>query len=367
MPLIDEPMDESTPALVAALQARWPATSSGHLLDTEAGDAPVWCGSASSFERWFVELEACLDLTLGRRLAHAAAESEENRWAFAPPLPQAWFGAQKKRIAAVNADWAVRGLGQIGLLESNAEGETILVANRTHTSIAAGMGNAAWECIQDRRYRFQWSDRGAGETVVELTPDPRNIPVPKACETGWTDVAGAPLETERYFDRARREATGVWTVEGNRCAILQRDLFLRFESLVTPHLLDSSRSTDCRTEWDGIDDAQRVMLWDGMAEASRRQFLGTGDLVLIAEPDHWIGATRQHLARQGLGMVTEAETIDDHGGIRLRMPAAFHPAIAVGRLLGCWERAEGRSARATWASDVDGHLITLQSRRTIAD
>jgi len=39
----------------------------------------------------------------------------------------------------------------------------------------------------------------------------------------------------------------------------------------------------------------------------------------------------------------------------------------VGRLIGCWERAEGRPARASWSTDSDGHQIRLESRREIAE
>ena len=367
MPLVDTPMDESTPWLVKALQERCPASEGGLLRDGAAGNEAVWCGPLPAFESWYAELESTLDQTLGRRLAHAAAESEEQRWSRADPLPRAWFKQQAKRVAVVNSDWDQRGLGQLGLLEEDEGTLTLLVANRAQTAIAAGMANAAWECIREQRYRFQWSDRGAGETLVELTPDPRSIPAPSVVVVDWTDHVGEMMEDERYFDRARHEADGLWTVEGQRTFLLTRDLLLRFESLVLPHLASTERSTDSRTEWCGIEDADKLIFWDGAAEASRRQFLAGGQLVLIANADHWLGVGRQYLAREGLGRVTEAAEVDGHGGVRLRLAAAFHPALVVGRLLGCWERAEGRPGRATWTTDARGHEIILQSRREIAE
>ncbi len=145
MPLIDDTMDESTPWLIEKLQQRYIPTDTGLIIDCESGDAPVWCVTLPAFDRWFAELETTTNQTLGRRLAYASAESEERRWSFAPPLPKSWLGQQKKRVATVNSDWATRGLGQIEILESTADGATLLVANRGHTAIAAGMGNAAWE------------------------------------------------------------------------------------------------------------------------------------------------------------------------------------------------------------------------------
>lgn len=367
MPLVDDPMDESTAWLVEDLQRRFPGGAAGLLRDTESGDTPVWCVSLAQFDHWFTELESTLDLTLGRRLAHAAAESEEQRWTLAPPLPKAWFGERRKRLATVNADWALRGLGQLAWLEDGEKGEMLLVANRPQTALAAGMANAAWECITGRRSRFQWSDRGVGETVVELTPDPRSIPAPQPTSAPWIDATGQGEAPAPLFERARDEGAGLWTVEGQRALTVQRDLLLRFESLVMPHLLDSTRDADRRTEWSGIEDDQRLLFWDGAAEAARRQFLAAGELVLIADADHWVSATRRHLGAQGLGAVVAARSVDDHGGVELELAATLHPALSVGRLLGCWERAEGRGARATWRSHANGHTVRLESRRTIAE
>jgi len=366
VPLVDDSMDESTPWLIEKLRQRYTPNDVGFIIDTDAGNTPVWCTTLPAFERWFAEVEAVTDQTLGRRLAYASAESEEWRWSLAPPLPKSWIGQQKKRIATINSDWCIRGLGQLAILETSSEGAMLLVANRCHTTIAAGMGNAAWECIEDRRFRFQWSDRGAGETIVQSTHDQREIPAPKNITIPWTDTEGEVTDEECHYNRARHEADGVWTVEGNRTLMLQRDLLIRFETLVIPYLADTPRSTDSRTEWEGISEPEQVVLWDAMAEASRRQFLASGELVLVAEAKHWISVSNRHLVQYGLGRVIKSVGIDNYGGIELRISAALHPAIVVGRLLGCWERAEGRAAKATWSSDDAGHRIKLESRREIA-
>ena len=69
----------------------------------------------------------------------------------------------------------------------------------------------------------------------------------------------------------------------------------------------------------------------------------------------------------GLGKIDSAIQTDDYGGVELVAPAVFHPAIVVGILIGCWERAEGRAAKATWSVDELGHRIKIESRREIAD
>ena len=365
MPLVDDPMDESTPWLIEELMQRFPSLDNGFILD-EINQQPTWCLTVSGFEMWFSELEGILDQTLGRRLAHAAAESEEWHWNQLPPLPKSWFNQEKKRLSVINQDWNLRGLGQLDILEKGSESNTIIVANRAFTALAAGIGNAAWECIHEQRYRFQWSDRGAGETVIELTGDPRQIPPPSKSNTGWHDHHGKTCTDARLFHRARFEVEGLWTVEGNRVMMLSRDCLLRFEDLAEAYLSSTERSTDSRTTWDGLNSHEQIVMWDAMAEASRKQFLGAGELVLVASAEHWIDVATRHLSMQGLGRVTKADEIDDYGGVKLHLSAALHPAIVTGRLLGCWERAEGRGAQAEWKTTDDGHRIILKNRREIA-
>ena len=144
-------------------------------------------------------------------------------------------------------------------------------------------------------------------------------------------------------------------------------LLIRFESLAMPYIEADSRSTDSRTKWSGIVDSEQEIFWDAMAEASRRQFLASGELVLIATPEHWMDVGRRYLSLQGLGAIGSVIQTDNHGGVEIIAPALFHPAIAVGILIGCWERAEGRAAKATWSIDELGHRINIGIRREIAD
>jgi len=180
-------------------------------------------------------------------------------------------------------------------------------------------------------------------------------------------MEGNTINTDAFFERARHEAEGVWTVEGNRGIILYRDQILRFENLSLPYLSEFERGSDIQTEWIGIEDDDKLAFWDAMANASRLQFLASGELVLVAEPEHWIGISKQHLSKHGLGIVNHVESLDNHGGVRLSLPALFHPALTVGKLLGCWERSEGRQGRATWKSVMSGHEIDLRSKRDIAN
>jgi len=330
----------------------------------------TWLVGLPTFEAWFASLEEILTLTLGRRLAHAAAESEEWYWRLSGnELPEPWFKKRMKRMAVINADWALRGHGQIQFLDTSESTDSVLVAHRSHTSIAAGMANAAWERIEDKRTRFQWSDRGASETIIEAENDPRNIPAPSPIRASWQDASGKTngVDVDHPMGLARHEADGLWTLEGVRMLTLHRDVLLRFETLVLPHITGSARNTDSRTEWVGLDDADATILWDAFAEAMRKQFHASGDLVLIAEASHWLHVSAAHLGEGGLGVVVNSNSIDEIGGVELTVPVCTHPALSAGILLGCWERSEGRQGRCDWSCGADGHKFVLRSRRNVVE
>jgi len=367
VPLVDDAV-EASDELAAELQERYLATASGMLVEQSGQRQPVWACPVSEFELWLGALEGMLDMPLGRRLAHAAAESEEWRMQAAdrkPPNPL--FGKEKKRLVWLNEDWHQRGMGEISLLESEPGEVSLVVRRRPHPALAAGITCAAWERIQKRRYRFRWTDGGSGESLITLEPDRREIPSSAAMSPSWDEVpASTTVATGPHPFLLSYNEGGDWTVDGVRMLALARDLLLRFEDVVLPHLADKERSSDPRVGWTGVDDRDRLLFWDALAEVGRVKFVATGEMVLVAAPTDWVDVGRRFLSTSGMGTITTAESLDDMGGVRLTADNLFHPALAIGILLGAWERAEARPAGAAWTSSEHGHTIELTSLRDIA-
>lgn len=367
MPLVDDAA-EASDELAARLQNRYLATSAGMLVEQSGQQQPVWACPVSELELWLGTLESLLDLPLGRRLAHAAAESEEWRMQSAdrqPPNPL--FSKEKKQLAWLNLDWYLRGMGELGLLKSESDEISLVVRRRPHPALAAGSTCAAWERLQKQRFRFRWSDGGSGESLITLERDLREIPSASVMRPSWDEgrIASTPASGAHPFLLSYDEG-GDWTVDGVRMLALARDLILRFEDVAIAYLADSERSSDPKVGWTGIEDRERMLFWDALAEASRSMFVASGEMVLVATPDDWIDVGRRFLSPSGLGSIRSAESIDDRGGVRLMADNLFHPAFAVGVLLGAWERIEGRPSGAAWTSSEEGHTIELTSLRDLA-
>ena len=368
MPLVDEPADETTEALVRALKQRFGFENS-ILRDRGRGGAAIWCVTKTHFDAWFNALEAESGLTLGRRLAHAAAESDEALAAAGAPLPTAWFSQLKKRLAAINADWALRGIGQLEILEAGDTEQLLLVQQRIRGDVAAGSAASAWERIHESRFRFQWADGGAGQSIIELTPDARAIPSAKRqFNPFWSAATSSSPPTKQAeapdlaFEFAYEERPGEWTVEGRRRFMLAHDLFHRFEQIATPHF---SGDANAKFNW-GIEDADSTAFFDAVCEAERQTVYAEGHLVLIDSVDRWHDICRAHLSSTGMGHLAVTEGLDGHGGVRLKFASVLHPALVAGTVLALWERAHGRNGKVAWLNDAEGHVIDIAPQHEIA-
>ena len=111
MPIIGSDENEFSTELANELIQRY-NWDSGIFYDSSYGNEPSWLVSTSGFNRWFELIQENLELNLGRRLAHAAADSEELRFDLMP-RPNGFFNLNKKSILKINEDWRLRGLGSL--------------------------------------------------------------------------------------------------------------------------------------------------------------------------------------------------------------------------------------------------------------
>ena len=123
MPIIGSDENEYSPSLANELIQRF-NWDSGLFLDSSYLNEPTWLISTSAFNRWFELLQENLELNLGRRLAHAAADSEELRLQTVQK-PSGFFNLNKKSLALINDDWRVRGLGSIKVPSKPSKAENL--------------------------------------------------------------------------------------------------------------------------------------------------------------------------------------------------------------------------------------------------
>ena len=369
VPLVEDQSGDSTPEFSNRLMNSYQATKGGMIIETGNYPEPHFFTQVSEFELWLGDLEKHIGLPLGRKLAHSAAESEEFRLQKKKSqMPNSLFNKMKKRLDWINLSWELRGLGVLELMNKDKDCTKMIVHKRAHSAFAAGMASSTYEILSNSRYRFHWTDDGNSESLVTLELDPRKIPQAEKIDPSWIDaeLKHSIIQDSHPLSLAYHETPGTWSIDGFRMMGISQDLLIRFEESIMPQLIDDKSIQDEKFVWKNITDSERKKTWNGFADASRKRFIASEEMVLVAEAEHWKNLGNRFLSRFGLGSIDFAESIDSHGGVKINLSLLFHPALVAGILTAAWERAEARPAKCEWSCHENGHMIQICSLHELA-
>jgi hypothetical protein len=318
---------------------RWIWMKNGLVRDNLRNNQPAWIVSTNIFESWIHGIEERCDQSLGRRLAHAASQSEE---ALIPinSKPNILTDISNIDWEEQNQDWRNRGLGELSLLD-NSDGEfRLLISYPANEAMCAGFSAAAMESSIGTRFRFRWNGTREKSVVVSFTEDNIEIPVPEEIQVKWYDKECSVIESEisNFFEN---ESHGKLSLMGNRSLILHRDLILRFVIFCEPYIQELYSGRIHQYDFSGVSDSTHL-LWTAMADSLREVTFNLGHHIMISKSDDWLNVGSRYLSDYGLGSIESAFPVDANGGIELILDGCFHPALAGGVLLSCWERAYGR-------------------------
>jgi len=367
MPIIGTEENEISSSLANELIQRY-TWESGMFYDTLYSNEPTWLVSSSAFNRWFELLQENLQLTLGRRLAHAAADSEELRFQLIQ-RPNGLFSINKKSVTSVNKEWRIRGLGSLKVPAKSFKLAIldVEVHGRLQSSYSSGLANAAWEWVVKKRHRFRWEDRGKDIALVHLELDDIDVAKPKKIDTTWSFSNSSVEHIQKNpLLKPSELSYGGWDLMGERHVLFYQDFILRLIKNITTYASECAEvTTDVDWSMYRLSETE-TKVWNAIAKSSCDLFREGEELFLVAEPEHWVGATQAELAEHGLGAVISSKKIDAHGGIELEFSNVFHPAIVTGVLLGCWARSEGRDAKGSWIEQNGQGYLRIYSKSEIA-
>ena len=333
------------------LKDRWKSRSDGSISDSWRADQAVWMAGNSWFNSFLENVEMRLSLSLGRKLAHAASESEEF---FLSQNKRRNLGSNMEKWAGIEVDRNSRGLGDFEIINQSSDTASVIVNHFSSGPMEAGIVASSWEFAKRRRHKFRWSESGR-VLLVNLEADEINVPLPSECMPNWPEniPAVAPADYVNWND-ARELEMGGWELDGERKIMISRDLILRFEefSLHNIQSLKDSRAKDY--VWEGVN-GKRALWWTALADTSRHLFMETKRHVMISDARDWITNSIRNLSTSGLGIISEPKLDLDKGGLEAKLIGTFHPAISGGIILGCWERSTGSKGRIC-LNILDGEL-----------
>ena len=354
----------SDESLILGIKKRWLTSNCGLILDSKRIYHPVWRVDSILFDDFLSGIERRSGLSLGRRLAHASSESEE--WISIVSNNSFPKGRNPERWKNTKLDWLERGIGNFELLDDDSE-TRFLIKYPINGPLCSGIFTANWERATGKRHKFRWNHNNVESLILMISEDHMKIPQPSAISPSW--FYEKPVISQNkdidFWDSLEVKSDKFWSIMGRRFAMINQDIILRFESYFLPYLEEIYEGRKGSYSWVGID-KKRSLLWTIFSDTIREIFYNQKHHILISENDDWVNVSKRHLERQGLGKIDSVSSIDEFGGIEISFSSCYHPAIFSGIMSGCWERANGRSAKCDFYHGKNSNIIRLVSMNEIS-
>jgi hypothetical protein len=353
----------SDESLISGIRKRWLTSNCGLILDSKRIFHPVWRVDSILFDDFLSGIERRSGLSLGRRLAHASSESEE--WISIVSNNSFPKGRNPERWKKTRLDWLERGIGNFELLDDSDE-TRFLVKYPLNGPLCSGIFTANWEKATGKRHRFRWNHNNIESLILMISEDDMKIPQPSRISLPWFYEKPIVLQSDGhdFWDSLEVESGKFWSIMGRRFAMINQDLILRFEDYFLPYLEEIHEGRKDSFIWVGVD-KKRSLLWTIFSDTIREIFYNQKHHILISGNTDWAYVSKRHLERHGLGKIDSVSSIDEFGGIEISFSSCYHPAIFSGIMSGCWERANGRSAKCNFSYGKNSNTIRLVSMNEI--
>ena len=337
MPLIDEEnnlLDVELMSEVASVFSK----ANGLIIDNEGNQWYLW--RTDGLESWWRFFEEIIDAPMGRKLANAACDEEENLLKNID-LNFNGFFRKKKTKAALEDRWKLHGWGVPNTSPASFESAGL-------SPVFSGILQAQLEKIDSTTYRMLWEDKSPQTTLLTLYPT--SIPLTKSNSVLPLQEKGKPLLLELESG---------WRIDGLGHLLLPVGIFKRLELACSG--LVGSIGEDERNSWPEFGDG-----FLSLAIASKRLFIAGEELFLAADIEGWIDSCKSFFGSRGFSSPISGKPLDSIGGIELKFNPVPCLAMTVGYLAGAWVRCEGRPVKVSVIRDDSFDVIRLESRHEIS-
>ncbi len=353
MPIIDDQKILHDNELTNQFHQHFSKGYHGRLIDNYGN---YWYVSRENeLSNFISSLENNIGVPIGRILHNSAADSFETILA---PLKGVNFGffGKKKRSRLLISHWETFGWGSYV-----AKNHSIIT--NVFPSIVTGFYLSLVEFEQGHRCKIQWKQIQDSLIICELEPLDKAISYPpNLAFLPWTEAdkieeTGVNIEGSDVKILLEKKDVG-WSIDGRLSYILPCDMINRIIFNLSGYVKKLPSKVSDAWQLEGIDD-RFGNAFSHVVQSFKELFLAGDDYVYLNEQNNWDLVISSHLKPFGIGAVQfiKCEDNTDYFEVSLEPNAP----LAIGKLSGIWERANGKKSRCSIRLSDSLFYIKLQS------
>ena len=332
MPLVEDNIDTHDEHLTRIFWDRFSHQKSGEILDDDKNSWVIF--HEDEFNMLIYHYESIISSPIGRILHNSAADSLELIIANLATIRTRFFG--KKRLNKMLVEvWKLCGWGTNSFHNST-------IKTNLFASVAAGFYLSTIELIEDCRYKLEWSQKFNHIIDFKRTNANNEMVPPKLIKSiQWAyldDFQESIIDSDVKLES---QELG-WSIEGRTSFLLPCDFFNRV-------ILNSSGFVEelphkISEKWDlvGFDKIYSNGLI-AMLESSKEVFLSMDNFVYLRDERDWGETIVKHMAC--FGYTTPKLSKQDQIKTIFEMNLTPSLPLSLGKLVGLWERANGKIAK----------------------
>ena len=303
------------------------------------------------FSKFCLHLDALFESPLGRKLIYAATDAEERILSMHSSVQFGrWFGKSKAKNRlhqrAMEMGW-----GEFG---------DASVSGPAHDALTVGFSLAHHEHISQQRANVEWNQLNADMIHLEFSAKNEPItPAPSPPHLPWfgsepQGLSSGPLDIE-----LDRRASSFFNGDERSFFLSSHVFWNLFGSLLGRPL---SGDFSARFSLEIEESIEHASTFRAVIIAAIQAFEANERPVYVLSAGDWDGHFEDRLTKRGFGRVRVEQSILDEETSLFSVQSPVAP-VAIGLLIGMWQRAHGVVGEVKIELATDALLVRISPRR----
>mgnify|MGYP003310896718 FL=1 len=338
MPLTDDNIETHDEQLTETFWDTFNVQDSGEITDVYGNSWVIF--HEEDFNKFIYYYESLISSPIGRILHNSAADCLE---LVMSPLrdTRTKFFAKKRLHKSVKQVWNICGWGVNDFYKTT-------INTNLFASVAAGFYLSSIELLENQRFKIEWSQKSNQVINFKRLDAKQEMPLPNLLNSiPW--AYSKEITTTKKHSEVKLESNELgWSIEGRTSFLMPCDFFNRIIFNCSGFV--EKFSEQILEKWNllGFDEIYSNG-FIALLESSKKVFLSNDNFVYLMEGDDWGPTIVKHITY--FGYVAPTLTKQNHFSSVFEFNLCPSLPLSIGKLVGVWERATGKSAKCSITLD----------------